>query len=228
MSKSGIDYINSKPELVRQWIERDKENFLKYLAGHPYSLIPVFHNDLRNLGFQFEISNQIKHYLPEYKAEILPLAIQYYKRAEYDNEKDFFMSFFHYRGFEEVVPMLLEDFYSPKTPDSTRSFIAENLRVIHSKKYKEDYLKIISDQCYGVSRYAVMDLVGKLKIEAAIPLLIKMLDEEKLRINAICALGDYKKEELRPYFQRFENVKESYWRKYAKSALKKLDRKSGK
>ena len=138
------------------------------------------------------------------------------------------MSFFHYKGFEEVVPMLLEDFYSPKTPDLTRSFIAENLRVIHSKKYKEDYLKIISDSSYGVNRYAVMDLVGKLKIEAAVPLLIKMLDEEKLRTNAICALCDYKKEELRPYFQRFENAKESYWRKYAKTALKKLDRRLGK
>jgi len=86
MSKSGIDYINSRPELVREWIERDKENFREYVAECPDSLIPLFHNDLRNLGFKFEISSQIMHFLPKYKAEILPLAIQYYKQATDKNE----------------------------------------------------------------------------------------------------------------------------------------------
>lgn len=226
MSKSGIDYINSKPELVRQWIEREKDNHQKYLADHPDSLIPAFHNDLRNLGFEFEISNQIMQFLPIHKAEILPLAVKYYQQAREklkDNEQNYFLGFFHFKGFEEVVPMLLEDFYSPNTSRLTREFIGESLRVIRSKKFINDYLKIISSPKYGTGRLAIISLVGKLKVDAAIPLFIEMLEDEKLRSHAISALGDYKREEFRPYFKRFENDQNTYLKKYAKSALKKLD-----
>lgn len=216
--------INSNPALVKLMIENAKKAMEKYFAEHPDSLIPLFEQELRELGYGFEIPDQIKGFLPRHKDIILPMAIRYYQQVKYHDEKKFFMSFFHFKGFEEVVPMLLEDFYSPETPNSTRSFIAENLRVIRSKKYVEDYLKILSDTSYGESRFAIMNLIGKLKVEAAIPMLIKMLDEERSRTHAICALGDYKREELQPYFERFENDKNSYWRKYARAALKKLEK----
>ena len=67
-------------------------------------------------------------------------------------------------------------------------------------------------------------LMGKLKLEKAIPILIELLEDETVRLHAICALGDFKKEEFRPYFERFSNDKHSGLRKYAKKALKKLSK----
>ena len=116
--------INSNPALVKQTIENSKKASEKYFGEHTDSLIPPFEQELRTLGFRFEISEQIKQFLPKYKKTILPIAIKYYQQATYDNEKNFFMSLFHYRGFEEVIPMLLNDFYSDKI-----SFLSVNLLV---------------------------------------------------------------------------------------------------
>ncbi len=64
----------------------------------------------------------------------------------------------------------------------------------------------------------------KLKVEKAIPILIDLLEDEDVRLHAITALGDFKREEFRPYFERFENDKHPGWRKYSRAALKKLDK----
>ena len=66
-------------------------------------------------------------------------------------------------------------------------------------------------------------LVGKLKVKAAIPILINWLEDEGVRLQAIAALGDFKQENVRQYFERFQNSTHPGWRKYAKSALKKLN-----
>lgn len=215
--------INSNPDLVKRMIENSKKASEKYFAEHPDSLIPPFEQELRDLGFQFEISEQVKQFLPKHKKTILPIAVKYYQQATYDNEKDFFISLFHYKGFEEVVPMLIKDFYESTTPNCTRWFISDCLYQIRSKKYVDDYIKIISNPAYGQDRQMVILLVGKLKIESAIPILIDLLEDEGVRLHAIIALGDFKREDLRPYFKRFENSKHPGWRKYAKAALKKLD-----
>ena len=66
-------------------------------------------------------------------------------------------------------------------------------------------------------------LVGKLKVEEAIPILIELLDDDIVSLQAICALGDFRKEEFRPYFEKYANCNHSGLRKYSKLSLKKLD-----
>lgn len=208
------------PDLV---FENAKEAEKKYFQEHPDSLILPFEQELRNLGFQFEISSQINQFMPKHKKIILPIAIKYYEQAKYDNEKNFFISLFHFKGFDEVVPLLIKDFFEPTTSEHNRWFIADCLYQISSKQYMDDYIKIISDSAYGINRQMIILLVGKLKSEKAIPVLIELLEDESVRLQAIAALGYYKREEFRPYFEKFQNSKHSGWRKYAKAALKKLD-----
>ena len=215
--------INSNPALVKQMIENSKKASEKYFAEHTDSLIPPFEQELRTLGFRFEISEQIKQFLPKYKKTILPIAIKYYQQATYDNEKNFFMSLFHYRGFEEVIPMLLNDFYSDKISFFTRQFIGETLRTIHSKKYINDYLEIIAKPQYGLARVPICLLVGDFKVEQAIPILVHLLEvDEEFAPCALQTLGTYKRFELRPYFEHFANSPDAHLRKIAKAALKKL------
>ena len=213
--------INSNPALVRQLIDSEKESNEKYYAEHPDALTLQFEKELRELGYEFEVLSQTKQFMPKHKETILPIAIRYYKQAT-GNDKNFFLDFFHFRGLEEVVPMLLEDYYSSDIPDLTRWFITSCLYQIRSKIYVNDYLKIIQNPEYGINRQLIILLVAKLKVEEAIPIYVDLLEDESVRLHAISALGDYKREEFRPYFERFENDKHSGWRKYAKSALKKL------
>lgn len=215
--------INSNPALVKQIIENSKKEFEKYLEKHPDSLIPPFEKQLRDLGFQFEISGQINQFLPKHKKTILPIAIRYYQQVKYDNEKNFFISLFHYRGFEEVVPMLLRDFYSDKTPSLTREFIGEALRVIRSKKYIDDYLKIIASPQYGLARAPIFSLIGSLKVEQAIPVLIHLLKEDPQFTPCVLqTLAVYKRSELKPYFEHYVNSSDKNLRKIASAALKNI------
>lgn len=215
--------INSNSALVKRIIENSKKASEKYFGEHPDSLIPPFEKELYDLGFEFEISQQIIQFLPKHKKTILPIAIKYYQQARYDNEKNFFISLFHFKGFDEVVPMLINDFYVSTTSDITRWFISDCLYQIGSPKYIDDYLKIIANTIFEKNRQMIILLVGKLKIEDAIPVLIGLLEDEEVRLQAMIALSDFKREELRPYFKQFENAKHPGCRKYAKAALKKLD-----
>ena len=67
--------INSNPALVKQMIENSKKASEKYFAEHSDSLIPPFEQELHNIGFQFEISEQIKQFLPIHKKTICPLPL---------------------------------------------------------------------------------------------------------------------------------------------------------
>ncbi len=213
--------INSNPDLVKRMIDWYKENE-EQLRKNPDSILLDFKQELLNLGFDFQVLNQAESFLPKHKDTILPVVIKYYKMAKLKNEKQYLLGWFHHRGLDEVVPLLLEDYFSDD-PDVDRWEIGDRLYQIRSKKYIDDYLRIISDASYGQDRQMVILLVGKLKVEAAIPVLIDLLEDEGVRLQAIAALGDFKRDELRPYFERFQNSKHSGWRKYAKAALKKLD-----
>lgn len=213
--------INSNPDLVKHMLEQYKASEER-TDKNPDSILPAFKQELLNLGFDFQVLNQAESLLPKYKDTALPVVIKYYKMAKLKNEKQYLLGWFHHKGLEEVVPMLLKDYYSNNS-DIDKWAIGDRLYQIRSKKYIDDYLKIISDSSYGQDRQMIILLVGKLKVEAAIPILIDLLEDEGVRLQAIVALGDFKRENLRPYFERFQNAKHPGWRKYAKAALKKLE-----
>lgn len=220
------DFINKSSQFKKSLIDNIKMQKEKQYEENPDSLVLQFECELKELGFEFEIFQQLIGFMPRHKEIILPRAIEYYREAKRrgkENEQNYFLSFFHFKGFEELVPMLLDDFYSPETADLTQWIIADCIYQICSKVYIDDYIKIVSNGLYGTNRQMIILLLGKLKSEEAVQVLINLLEDETVRLQAICALGNYKREEFRPYFERFENVNHSAWRKNAKSALKKLE-----
>ena len=134
-----------------------------------------------------------------------------------------FMGFFRIKGFDDIVPMLLEDYYSKEADDLTRWFISDCLYCIRSKKFIREYQEISSNKIFGINRQMIVLLLGKLKDDTSVPILIALLEDEEVRLQAICALGEYKRESFRCYFERFKDDPHPGWRKYARAALKKLD-----
>ena len=222
----SIDDINNNPNMIKMWIDNEKAAEEQYYKDKTDSLIPFFEKELRNLGFEFETSNQAVGFIPKHKKVILPIATKYYqlaKELEKSNEQNFFMRFLCIKGLDDVIPMLLEDYYSEKTADLTRWFISDCIYQIRAKSFVKEYLDIVSNRMFGRNRQMVILLLGKLKEESAIPTLIDLLEDEEVRLHAISALGEFKREEFRCYFERFQNSTHPGWRKYAKAALKKLN-----
>lgn len=222
----GIEDINNNPNMIKKWLDNEKAAEEQYCRDNADSLIPLFEKELRDLGFEFETSNQAVGFIPKHKKVILPIAIKYYqlaKELEKSNEQNYFMSFLYIKGLDDVVPMLLKDYYSEKTTDLTRWFISDCIYKIQSKNFVKEYLDIVSSRMFGRNRQMIVLLLGKLKEESAIPTLIDLLEDEEVCLQAICALGDFKREEFRCYFERFQDSTQPGWRKYARAALKKLD-----
>lgn len=185
------------------------------------SVLLDFKQELLRLGYSFEVLNQAESLLPTHKTDVLPVVIKYYKKATLKNEKQYLLKWFHHRGFDEVVPMLLEEYFS-NYQDIDRWAIGDRLYQIRSPKYIDQYLSIIQNKTYGINRQMIVLLVGKLKVVSAIPILIELLSDSDVRLHALTALSDFKKAEFRPIFEGFVNDKNAALRKQAKSALKKL------
>lgn len=222
----SIKDINNDPKRVKMWLDREKAAEEQYRRDNPDSLIPLFVKELRALGFEFETANQAVGFLPKHKKAIVPVAVKYYRLAkelEKPNEQNYFLRFLHIKGLDDVVPMLLEDYYSEKTEDLTRWFISDCIYQIRARNFVKEYLDIVSSRKFGQNRQMIVLLLGKLKEESAVPVLIDLLEDEDVRLHAICALGQFKREEFRCYFERFQDSAHPGWRKYASSAIKKLD-----
>ena len=222
----GINDTYSESNVIKMRIHNEKEAAERYYIENPDSLIPLFERELRELGFDFEVSIQTFGFIPKYKKDILPIAVRYYqlaKKLKKTNEQIHFMGFFRIKGFDDIVPMLLEDYCSEETDDLTRWFISDCLYYIRSKKFIREYQIISSNRLFGINRQMIVLLLGKLKDDTSVPILIALLEDEEVRLQAICALGEYKRESFRCYFERFKDDTHPGWRKYARAALKKLD-----
>ncbi len=221
----SIEDINNNPQMVKIWMDNEMVAAQHYFKENPNSLILNFENELRCLGYDFEVNSQIVGYMPKHKKTILPIAMKYYmlaKEQQKFNEQDYFIKFFGFKGFDEVIPQLLVDYHSKEIPNLTRWFISDCFYKIRSKNYVNEYLDIVSNSTFGQNRQMIILLLGKIKEERAIPILINLLEDEEVRLHAISALGEFKKEEFRCYFEKFQNSTHPGWRKYARGALKKL------
>lgn len=73
------DICTSKSNTDNLRIRHTKEAAERYYRENPDSLIPLFEKELRELGFDFEVSSQTFGFIPKYKKDILPIAVRYYQ-----------------------------------------------------------------------------------------------------------------------------------------------------
>lgn len=223
MSKS---LINNNQSISEDLVIKVKKQETEYYQKYPDSLIPKYAKELHELGFVFEISSQAYNFMPKHWKSILPVAINYYQMARdsgKENEQNYFLSFFGYRQCQSVVPMLLQNIYSPKISSLTQWFIADCLYKIRSKEYIQNYIQIAINPKFGINRQMIVLLLGKLKDKMAIPVLVDLLQDESVCLQAINALSNFKEESsVRFYFEQFLNSPNLAWKRAAISALKKL------
>ena len=65
------DTCTSKSNTDNLRIRHTKEAAERYYRENPDSLIPLFEKELRELGFDFEVSSQTFGFIPKYKKERL-------------------------------------------------------------------------------------------------------------------------------------------------------------
>lgn len=203
-------------EISKALQESEQKSF-----SDPNSVLLEFSCELKEMGFEFPTIYHAISYTKTHGAQVVPVAWKYYQKATERNERSYLLGWITKEVASSAVPALLRDFYA-ETNEQMRWAIADALYTLASKKYKKEYINIIANPEYGISRQMLVLLVGKLKIEEAIPTLVTLLDDDSVTAHALIALGKYKKPEFREYFERFIDSPNKLWRKEAKKALKKL------
>lgn len=123
-----------------------------------------------------------------------------------------------------IASTLLDEFTSADIEDNSyRWNIAEALYTLNKPKYINEYNRIVCDKRYGKSRQMMVLLLGRIKSESSVPLLLSKMYEEDHDIlpQVIYSIGKYKKAELDIEVDRFaQNFFEPEKMKKTKNFLK--------
>lgn len=207
---------------------KEKAEFERYCERRPDSVMPDFLQELSELGYRTEIFMDVVRIARLHGDDILPLAWKYYRQAKHEYERILMLSLFCFNGGGRYIPQLLQDYTAPETPEDRRAVIAQCVFENRAEEYADEYVKIMAGKRYGQSRQTFVLLAGELKLENAVPVLIKLLDEGDFRLHALVALSAYRREDFRPYFLRFKNSEDLQIRQAAIMALQKLSQAWGK
>ncbi len=120
--------------------------------------------------------------------------------------------------------MLIEEFKtnSLNGNENYRWKIADTLYKIKCPKYKSDYLEMIQNKDYGMSRQMIVLLLGSIKCFEAVPILLQQLPDEDVTLHAINSIGKLGGMECIPALENYMDSPRSVIRKETKKAIERI------
>lgn len=149
--------------------------------------------------------------------------LEYLYKFNADNFKDAMVDLVSYKGFDEATETLLK-LYNDKNNGIDKWNIGDALYSIQDNKYEEQYIEIVKNKENGVSRQMITILLGKLKCEKSIPVLIELLEDDDVNGHAIMALGYFKDKKIIQHIEPFIKHKKIWIRKEAEKSIKKISK----
>lgn len=168
----------------------------------------------------------------ETEKKAVPILIKYIEQFDSEGEQLHYINALGVKGFDDATEYLIAKYKKYLHPynQTYLNVISQTLANICDLRYLDTYFEFLSndvtiDACY------LVQMLGKLKVEKAIPYLIKLVDcvaiipekwvgtvaeEQKFYVSqcAIKALGRFKRKELNQYIEKFLNPSAIEWIKY--------------
>ena len=144
------------------------------------------------------------------------------------------------KGFYEATEFLIKE-YKDSIPPHYNSwnlnFIAQNISEIEDPRYIDIYLEFLQDDKLTTEASYIVEMLGKMKVEKAIPYFIKLLNLENLidskfygksvednkyfvSQTAIKALSMFKNPDHIKYIEKFLEPEKLSWIKFSDAAIK--------
>ena len=102
--------------------------------------------------------------------------------------------------------------------------IGNALEVLADDSFFEDIRELVLDRRHGRSREMLVLALGKMKNPKAADLLIDLLGDDEVAVNAIMALRKLNAKKALPFIERFANHPKAWIRQEAKKAIIKLQK----
>ncbi|MFX0549444.1 HEAT repeat domain-containing protein [Hathewaya histolytica] len=171
-------------------------------------------------GFEVESYDDLKAIKRKIKS-LVPVLIKYLYMFEKKNFKDAIVDLLGVKGFYGATETLINLYYT-NSVTIDKWDIGDALYSIQDKRFEDKYIEIVKDKTNGDSRQMIVILLGKLRLEKAISILIELLKDDDVNGHAIMALGYFKNDELIKHIEPFLHHEKSWIRKETEKAIKKI------
>ena len=209
--------------------KRADELFASY-SEYDKELIHKMIEEVNSKGYYIEYLFQLSWMDKDDFEFINPIIMKYSLQFENKRKKYGLINYLGVKGNTYVSDFLLEQFR--KQNDyienldwnfSRRGMCSSALLVIKDKSKIDEYIEIIENENTRQDSHFFVLLLGELKVEKSIPLLIELLSEDNIYLQsaAIQSLTKFRKKiDLNPIITPFLSSDNDAIRGYAKKALK--------
>lgn len=184
------------------------------------SLMAQLIKEANDFGFEVEEYNHLDAIKRKIRI-LIPILIKYLDLFESRNYKNAIVGLLGVKGFNEATEILLSK-YNDKNCNINKWSVGDALYSIQDKRFDDEYIDIVKDKSNGTSRQMIVILLGKLRCEKAIPVLIDLLHDDDVDGHAIMALGYFRNNQLIQYIEPFLNHEKKWIRKEAEKAINKI------
>ncbi|WDL95509.1 HEAT repeat domain-containing protein [Alicyclobacillus sp. ALC3] len=176
--------------------------------------------DIRKAGFDIADDDEIRDYV-YYNHEVLPIVLRHFVSTQDMSLKRWLAACLAIKGYSDAIEPLLQQ-YREYNDDTLRFYAGWAIAVIGDKSVLPKLRKISQDERYGEDRASVIRALGKMRDKQAIPILLDLLDDDKLCTIVLYALRPMAKPEFKDRVTPLLQHDDKMIRDSAKSFLDKL------
>jgi len=177
-------------------------------------------DEINTLGYYF---SNIGRLTDTEDVRFAPLLLDYFDRFKAIHFKTWVISLIRFKSYDRFVPQLLEVYKSTDDIDIQQS-VSQCIFQISSRKYINEYLRIVCQPAYGLEHDFLMDVLCKLRVREVLPKLLSLVDSypKKWRWTFLYYIHRFKDPSVLPYIERFIDADDSEIRAMAKKAIIKI------
>lgn len=177
---------------------------------------------LRKRGYSINSINDLMR-MSSKERELIPFLIGLLEQFTDENDKEFIVRCLGVKGFQEIIPKLLEEFKTAKG-NSYRWAIANSINIIHDMTIEQELITLSENKKYGTGRQMLVLSLGCYKTDSSIKCLRGLLQDEEVRGHALRALGKCGNAEVLPDIEKYCDSDNRWIRKEALNAADKIRR----
>ncbi|WP_251617683.1 hypothetical protein [Pumilibacter muris] len=236
MEQREIDFILPHIEEIEMKYRNDPKN------AYDVQVEQSLFNELNALGYNFAWSYQFtgNTFTAKDKA-VIPIVIKHLEMFKNHNKKHHYIGCLGVKGFYDATEYLIGEYnkYLPTdNEDSILYMVSQTLARIRDKRYMDVYLDYLSEEKVVCSTWFIVEMLGFMRYEKAIPSFIRLLDgEQRIKDSfygstiecgkylvsqaAITALSRFRKAEYKKYIEKFLEPEKIPWIQFTESKEKK-------
>lgn len=177
---------------------------------------------LRKRGYSINSINDLMQ-MSSKERDLIPFLIGLLEQFTDENDKEFIVRCLGVKGFQEIIPKLLEEFKTAKG-NSYRWAIANSINIIHDMTIEQELITLSENKKYGTGRQMLVLSLGCYKTDSSIKCLRGLLQDEEVRGHALRALGKCGNAEVLPDIEKYCDSDNRWIRKEALNAADKIRR----